>query len=236
MVLTSLGDEGRHILRRCYGTRRRVRRPDQRDRFAVGGRGVRHSPTHEEMRDTRFPWLARHPGLVLLTYSVVVLVAILAFLRNRTDDLAGGAATETATIVGRTITEFRTVYTSEVVERVRPLGVDVSHDYVGRPGAIPLPATLSLELARRVGEGDEDGPQVRLYSAYPFPWRKAAGGLTDEFARRAWELLRSDPTTPYVSYEGTGDQRVLRFATADLMRESCVGVTTRTPSLPSGTG
>lgn len=73
---------------------------------------------------------------------------------------------------------------------------------------------------------------MRLYSAYPFPWREATGGLTDEFARRAWELLRSDPTTPYVAYEGTGDQRVLRFATADLMRESCVTCHNTHPDSP----
>lgn len=189
-------------------------------------------PTQEKVRYALSSWVAGHPRVVLLTYSVVASTAILGFLRSRTNDLAASSATQTATIVGGTISEFRTVYTSEVVERVRPLGVDIAHDYVERPEAIPLPATLSLELARRVGAGDESNPQVRLYSPYPFPWREDSGGLADEFARRAWEMLRSDPTTPYVEYDGEGDQRVLRFATADLMRNSCVSCHNTHPESP----
>ncbi len=184
------------------------------------------------MHQASVTWLARHPGLVFFIYSVVTFTAIIVFLLNRTDTLAEESAIETATIVARTISEFRSLYTSEVVERVRPLGVEISHEYVERPQAIPLPATLSMELARLVGEGDDYGPQVQLYSPYPFPWREATGGLTDEFARRAWEVLRSDPTTPYVAYGGTDDERVLRYATADVMGESCVPCHNTRPDSP----
>ena len=67
---------------------------------------------------------------------------------------------------------------SEVVERVRPHGIDVTHDYQGKTSAIPLPATLSILLGNRLG-GDTE-TTVRLYSDYPFPWRVSAGGANDE--------------------------------------------------------
>ena len=70
--------------------------------------------------------------------------------------------------------EVRTFYTSDVVERLRGAGVVVTHDYTAHAGAIPLPVTFSMELGRRIGER-ASGMRVRLYSDYPFPWRKGGG-------------------------------------------------------------
>ena len=56
------------------------------------------------------------------------------------------AALESARLYTDALAEFRTMYTSEVVERLRPLGVKVTHDYRDTDGAIPLPATMSMML------------------------------------------------------------------------------------------
>ena len=40
--------------------------------------------------------------------------------------------------------EFRTLYTSEVVDTVMKHGIEVTHDYATKEGAIPLPVTLTL--------------------------------------------------------------------------------------------
>ena len=80
-------------------------------------------------------------------------------------------ALEHAKLYGETIAEFRTLYTTEVVETVRKQGIAVTHDYKHRAGAIPLPATLSMLLGMRIGD-HESGAQTRLYSGYPFPWRR----------------------------------------------------------------
>ena len=73
-----------------------------------------------------------------------------------------------------------------MVSTVKEAGLIVSHDYREHEQAIPLPATLSMELARRLGEGDH-GNSISLYSPYPFPWHVEEGGLRDEFAEQAWE-------------------------------------------------
>jgi hypothetical protein len=90
------------------------------------------------------------------------------------------------------VAEFRTLYTSEVVSTAKDHGLEITHDYKDKLGAIPLPATLSMLLGNRLAE-KEDGGQTRLYSPYPFPWRITSGGLRDDFSRDAWEALNKIP-------------------------------------------
>ncbi len=127
--------------------------------------------------------------------------------------------------------EFRSLYTSEVVERIRPAGIEIAHDYDLREGAAPLPATLSMILGNRIGALEEGG-ESRLYSPYPFPWRGQDGGLTDVFAREAWEALNRNPEEPFYRFETLGDREVLRYATADLMRPACIDCHNTHPDTP----
>ena len=115
---------------------------------------------------------------VLLLISIVVII----WHTNRTQSsLVEAEALRSAEQMSNALTEFRTIYTSEVVERVRKQGIAVTHDYEDREGAIPLPATLSMMLGKKIG-AHESSIQSRLYSPFPFPWRRADGGLADDFA------------------------------------------------------
>ena len=61
---------------------------------------------------------------------------------------------------------------SEAVDRAMPKGkVLVTHDYAARKDALPLPATLTIDLGRHISERSESGMQVRLYSDYPWKFR-----------------------------------------------------------------
>ena len=129
------------------------------------------------------------------------------------------------------LTEFRTLYTAEVVEVVRAHGIEVTHEYKGKDKAIPLPATLSMELGRRITQQGSGG-QTRLYSPYPFPWRAETDGLRDDFAREAWNFLRQNPDTPFFRFEEFNGRPSLRYATADMMRPSCVNCHNTHPDTP----
>jgi signal transduction histidine kinase len=118
------------------------------------------------------------------------------------------------------IDEFRSLYTSEVVERLAQRGVPVTHDYLRQEGAIPLPATLSMLLGERLGQ-QRSGASTRLYSPYPFPWR-SEGGLRDEFARKAWAQLSRDPQGSFYELDRSEAGSTLRYARADRMRPACV--------------
>ncbi|MGH8806492.1 MAG: EAL domain-containing protein, partial [Noviherbaspirillum sp.] len=72
---------------------------------------------------------------------------------------------------------------------------------------------------------------ARLYSEYPFPWRKD-GGPRDAFEREALAALRNDATQPYYRVEQYQGQLVLRYAVADRMRAQCIACHNTHPASP----
>ncbi|MFT7619676.1 MAG: hypothetical protein ACI97A_003332, partial [Planctomycetota bacterium] len=90
------------------------------------------------------------------------------------------------------LTEFRTLYTTEVVTKARQNGLKISHDFRGHSDTIPLPATMSLLLGERIASRGV-GIQSKIYSPFPFPWRQD-GGLKDDFGKEAWASLSRDRT------------------------------------------
>ena len=167
--------------------------------------------------------------MALLFFAAVAVT--LAHVRGLQSQLVNMQALQNARLFAAALTEFRSVYTSEVVERIRPSGVEIAHDYDLREGAVPLPATLAMILGKRIGELEEGGGS-RLYSPYPFPWGQEDGGLRDEFAREAWEALVRSPDEPFYRFETLGEREVLRYATADLMRPACVDCHNTHPDSP----
>ena len=150
----------------------------------------------------RAPFRSKERGiifalLVLFVSAVVFTMWHLTLLQSRLNE---SSALEHAKLYAEVITEFRTLYTQEVVETVRNQGIMVTHDYRDHPGAIPLPATLSMLLGKRIGKLGS-GAQTRLYSAYPFPWRKEENQrlFQDPFVRDAWEYWQknSDSDEPF---------------------------------------
>jgi hypothetical protein len=117
-----------------------------------------------------------------------------------------------------------------VVARVREHGIDVTHDYQGKPKAIPLPATMSVELGKRIA-GRGAGMQVRLYSDYPFIFR-TGGGPKDDFEREALAQLRRQPDRPFYRFEDYNGRPSLRYATASRMRASCIDCHNSHPDSP----
>jgi hypothetical protein len=108
-----------------------------------------------------------------------------------------------------------------VVARVRELGIEATHDYLSKPGAIPLPATMSVALGKRISDR-ASGMQVRLYSDYPFPWRRDDGGPRDDFEREALNRLRQNPDEPFYRFQDYRGRSSLRYATASRMRATCI--------------
>ena len=80
-----------------------------------------------------------------------------------------------------------------VLDRV--VGHGILSDYATKEGAIPLPATFSMELSERISK-QNTGLQARLYSDFPFPWRKE-GGPRNDFESEAIHQLRQFPDQPF---------------------------------------
>ena len=155
---------------------------------------------------------------IVLAVGLGVFLWHVSRLQSRVSDTM---ALDNAALYSQALAEFRTLYTSEVVERVRALGIAVTHDYESTAGAIPLPATLSMMLGERIGQVAR---APRPISTVPTRFRASGLGWSEgRFSREAWEFLREHPDGTYFRFEGEdGRSPYLRYATADLMRAACV--------------
>ena len=174
--------------------------------------------------------LYKHTILVLSIIFCSGTLLTLWYLSHATTTLVQSAALQGITLHAESLMELRNLYTSEVVNRVSGHNIEVTHDYLQKPGAIPLPATFSMELGRRISLRGS-GMMVRLYSNYPFPWRKD-GGAHDDFEQQALAALQANPQQPYFRFEDFEGRASLRYATADVMRAECISCHNTRPDSP----
>jgi serine/threonine protein kinase len=167
-------------------------------------------------------WCRRNPVAAGLLLAVSLGSAFgLWQLSRLTEYLVRSSALESAAQQSDILDEVNNLYSADVVERAKVKGVEATHDYAARKGTIPLPATLTIALARHVSERSESGVQVRLYSDYPFRSRRD-GGPKDDFEREALARLRENPGEAFYRFEEFQGRPSLRYATARRMQETCV--------------
>ena len=112
-----------------------------------------------------------------LTISIALLIIVLAGLPLAVwldlRELSENALRRQAEALSVVIDHFRDYYANNVVERVlsHPGGTVAIPNYQDVPGAIPIPATLSLELGNKLGETSAASMGYRFFSDYPFPPR-----------------------------------------------------------------
>ena len=187
------------------------------------GEAVRARPVGAGERLWR--WVRRNPlpaGLLV----AVVLGSAFGFwhLSRLSEQLVRSTALESVKQQAEMLEEVDKMYTTEVVDRLAtaPFKLEITHDYRTKSkSAIPLPATLNIELAQRISDISASGMQVRLYSDHPFKSR-AGGGPKDDFERYALKTLAADSTKPIDRFETYDGRPVLRFAKARMMADGCV--------------
>jgi adenylate cyclase len=129
---------------------------------------------------------------VLLVILMLVGLPLAVWLDLRS--LADTNLRRQASDLNSIISSVRAYYAANVVGRIlaAPPGTvtRVVNNYEDIPGAIPIPATLSLELGRVISE-QQHNIAYRFVSDYPFANR--APHALDPFETDALRLLRDDP-------------------------------------------
>ncbi len=174
--------------------------------------------------------LLRWPMEWLTAVLIVTGLWVVLYTYQSSEAMVRQFATETAQAHAALVTQFRNFYTQELALRARNGGVEITHDDKSRDNALPLPATLTIDLGHYLSKVDDD-TQVHLYSDQPFPWREAERSL-DDFQKQALLHLKDQPNKPYVREEILNGTRVLRFAQADRMLQSCVACHNQYPGSP----
>jgi adenylate cyclase len=136
-----------------------------------------------------------------------------------------------ATETGRVIDIMRGFYSSDVVGRIQHAEgkVTTSSNYKNINGAVPIPATLSIELGNRISEGDS-AVKYRFVSDLPFKDREAH--QLDAFEINALRSLRADPKAKIAETNGTLFNRELRIASPVIMAKACVDCHNSHPASP----
>jgi serine/threonine protein kinase len=190
-------------------------------RSYLEGRPIRARPVGPAGR--LWHWCRRNPAAASLLLAVSLGSAFgLWHLTLLSGHLVRSTALESAAQQSEMLDVVNAFYSSQVVDRVQSHGVVVSHDYATRKGAIPLPATFTIESGQRIGERSQTGMLFRLYSDYPFRSRKD-GGPRDEFERDALAELQRNPAEPVYRFESFRERPSLRYATARRMQSDCIG-------------
>lgn len=163
----------------------------------------------------------RTRGGVLIALVVLLLTGLPFAVWLDLRSLTEAALRRQASDINSILTGVRTFYGTNVAGRVlaSPGTTQVSHDYESIPGAIPIPATLSLELGRVISE-QQQNIGYRFVSDFAFANR--VPHRLDAFEQRALESLRADPKQVLTEIVTEPFASRIRLVTPVLMGASCV--------------
>jgi adenylate cyclase len=160
---------------------------------------------------------------LFLTFLVIVLLvglplAVWLDLRNLTE----ASLRRQAVDLNSVITSMRNFYASNVVARVlgnHGASTQVSHNYESIPGAIPIPATLSLELGRVISEKQQN-ISYRFVSDHPFKNRLPHS--LDPFEVGALYKLRGNASQLVTDVDESLSHDRVRLVAPVIMGQACV--------------
>jgi class 3 adenylate cyclase len=165
-----------------------------------------------------------------LLIAVLLLLLPLAVWLDLTN-LAEAALRRQASDLNSVITSVRGYYATNVVGRVlaNPGSVQVVHNYEAIPGAIPIPATLSLELGKVIGAQQEN---INYRFVSDFPFKNRTPHQLDEFEKSALESLRNNPNQKIVDTSTSIFSDSVRLVAPVVMGPACVSCHNAHPESP----
>jgi signal transduction histidine kinase len=164
----------------------------------------------------------RRENFVVIVLIMVLLGLPLAVWLDITN-IASDNLQRQASDLNSMMSSIRSFYVTDVVSRVlnnpdKP--TRIAHNYKEIPGAIPLPASLALELGNVI-TNKQSNISYRFVSDYPFRNRPAHS--LDPFETRSLAALRTNHAQPFI-VEKTSDWMVdqVRVISPVVMSSTCV--------------
>lgn len=167
--------------------------------------------------------MTRHTSwLVALTVLIglsAVLYLLLPPLNKASEKEAGIQPRVVADYLHAVIEANRTVYATQVVEKMQDKGIVEAAEHWKQQNALPLPAQFLIETGRLVVETGV-GIKYRLMSLWPiYVWNAPS----TEFERKGLEAVSQDPDNPYYGFVRIGSERYFQAIYADrAVTQSCV--------------
>ena len=170
-------------------------------------------------------------GYVLALLVVLLLIGLPIAVWLDLSNLVETNLRRQASDVNSIISSVRHYYANNVVGRIlaSPGTTKVVHNYKDYPGAIPIPATLSLELGKVISE-QQQNIKYRFVSDYPFKDR--APHAFDEFETDALGRLRQNSNQQLTRVSSSVFSDGVRLIAPILMEQPCVNCHNSHPESP----
>jgi class 3 adenylate cyclase len=167
------------------------------------------------------PTRPRGRSVLVASIIVALLAALPVAVWLDLTNLADTSLRRQASDLNSVISSVRGYYGKNVVGRVlaNPGSTKVVHDYETVPGAIPIPATLSLELGHVISE-QQQNIQYRFVSDFPFANRTPHA--MDDFEKNALASLRKNPEQKLVESSWSLLSDSVRLVAPVIMGAACV--------------
>jgi len=196
--------------------------------------GPRGETTARTAEDSAFT--ARRSGYWLVVVVLAMLAGLPLAVWLDISDLSESALRRQARDMSSLVTSIRSYYSANVVGRVLAAhqagdvsSTVVSHNYANIPGAIPLPATLSLELGDVIKE-QQANITYRFLSDLPF--KNRAPHDLDSFEKASLTALRTNSGQTLTDLTRVGFTDTLRLITPVVMGQACVACHNTHPESP----
>ena len=170
-------------------------------------------------------------GLMLILLVLMLLaglpVAVWLDLRNLTET----ALLRQASDLNSVVTSMRGYYANNVVGRVLAASgaTKVAHNYEAIPGAIPIPATLSIELGKVISEQQHD---ISYRFVSDFPFKNRAPHAFDGYEKYALASLRNEPNQKIIDVSWSILSDRVRLIAPVIMGAACVSCHNSHPESP----
>jgi adenylate cyclase len=160
-------------------------------------------------------------GFLIALLLAALPVAVWLDLTN----LAELALRRQASDLNSVVSSVRSYYASNVVGRVlaHPEATQVVHNYEAVPGAIPIPATLSLELGKVINEQQQN---------INYPFKNRTPHPLDEFEKDSLQSLRANPNQKIVDAVSSLFSDRVRLVAPVIMGPACVSCHNVHPESP----
>lgn len=170
-------------------------------------------------------------NLLLAVVFGVTITIVLFLSREISNETKLDSMRETAQHYSHAISTFRSFYSLNVVGKLQNTDITISNRYHEIEGAIPIPASMTIDLAKKLNESKAN-LSIHILSDYPFAGRESR--IMPEVARNALEILRKQ-NKQIQSYEeivqGPSEDRYF-YATPMPMKAVCVTCHNAHPDSP----
>ena len=123
----------------------------------------------------------------------------------------------------------RTVYATNVVDKMQEKGIVEAAEHWRQENALPLPAQFLIETGRLVAESGV-GIKYRLASLWPiYVWNNAQS----DFERKGLEAVAKNPDRPFTGFVRIGRERLFQAVYADrAVANACAECHNQHPNSP----